>query len=133
MEEVCRVATFALDHNGGLPDARKISLCVRYGIDKSWATEAIKRVCVRRDPLTKEEGRDVGVDMAIAIAAAREKAFRRCYTIADEVCLYVPNEVAVIILPSRCPYLPTTSRKSQMRQLSHKSFPLVKCFSPVCM
>ncbi|KAI4519860.1 hypothetical protein K525DRAFT_150942, partial [Schizophyllum commune Loenen D] len=95
MEEVCRVAAFALDHNGGLPDVRKISLCVRYSIDKSWATEAIKRVCVRRDPLTKEEGRDVGVDMAIAIAAAREKAFRRCYTIADEVCLYVLNEIAV--------------------------------------
>ncbi|KAL1732580.1 hypothetical protein EV714DRAFT_206288 [Schizophyllum commune] len=103
MEEVCRVVTFALDHNGGLPDVRKISLCVRYGIDKSWTFEAIKRVCVRRDPLTKEEGRDVGVDTAIAIAAAREKAIRQCYTIADEVRILILGESAVMILPSRCP------------------------------
>ncbi|KAL1749133.1 hypothetical protein HDZ31DRAFT_28338 [Schizophyllum fasciatum] len=76
MSEVCRVATYALDHNGGLPDIRKISLCVRYDIDKSWALEAIKRVCARPNALSKDEARDVGVDMTASIASIREAAYK---------------------------------------------------------
>ncbi|KAL1693035.1 hypothetical protein GGG16DRAFT_123562 [Schizophyllum commune] len=75
MEEACRVATYALDHNGGLPDVRKVSLCVRYDVDRNWAIEAIKRLCARRVALTREEARDIGLDMAIAIASAREAAY----------------------------------------------------------
>ncbi|KAI5830104.1 hypothetical protein K523DRAFT_363036 [Schizophyllum commune Tattone D] len=76
MEEVCRVATYALDHNGGLPDIRKISLCVRHEVDKSWAFEAIKRVCARQEALTEEEACDMGLKMAINIASAREIAYK---------------------------------------------------------
>ena len=76
MEEVCRVATYALDHNGGLPDVRKISLCVRHEVDKSWAFEAIKRVCARQEALTEEEACDMGLKMAINIASAREIAYK---------------------------------------------------------
>ncbi|KAL1675761.1 hypothetical protein EV122DRAFT_253688 [Schizophyllum commune] len=76
MEEVCRVATYALDHNGGLPDVRKIALCVRHEVDKSWAFEAIKRVCARQEALTEEEACDMGLKMAINIASAREIAYK---------------------------------------------------------
>ena len=76
MEDVCRVATYALDHHGGLPDIRRISLCVRHDVDKSWAVEAIKRVCARRDALTKEEARDIGLDMTASIASVREAAYK---------------------------------------------------------
>ncbi|KAL1720949.1 hypothetical protein EV715DRAFT_196197 [Schizophyllum commune] len=76
MGEVCRVATYALDHNGGLPDVRKVSLCVRHDVDKSWAFEAIKRVCERPDALTKEEARDIGLDMTASIASMREAAYK---------------------------------------------------------
>ncbi|KAL1704465.1 hypothetical protein EV121DRAFT_205728 [Schizophyllum commune] len=76
MEEVCRVATYALDHNGGLPDVRKIALCVRHEVDKSWAFDAIKRVCARQEALTEEEACDMGLKMAINIASAREIAYK---------------------------------------------------------
>ena len=76
MEEVCRVATYALDHNGGLPDIRKISLWVRHEVDKSWPFEAIKRVCARQEALTEEEACDMGLKMAINIASAREIAYK---------------------------------------------------------
>ncbi|KAL1665496.1 hypothetical protein GGF50DRAFT_52544 [Schizophyllum commune] len=75
MEEACRVATYALDHNGGLPDIRKVSLCVRHDVDRNWAIEAIKRLCARQSALTREEARDIGLDMSIAIASAREAAY----------------------------------------------------------
>ncbi|KAI5897534.1 uncharacterized protein SCHCODRAFT_02743911 [Schizophyllum commune H4-8] len=61
---------------GGLPDIRKISLCVRHDVDRSWAVEAIKRVCARRDALTKEEARDIGLDMTASIASVREAAYK---------------------------------------------------------
>ncbi|KAL1726846.1 hypothetical protein EV714DRAFT_286902 [Schizophyllum commune] len=76
MEEVCRVATYALDHNGMLPDIRRISLCVRHSIDKAWALDAIRRVCIREQALNKDEAREVGLDMAMLIASAREAAYK---------------------------------------------------------
>ncbi|KAI4519867.1 hypothetical protein K525DRAFT_271336 [Schizophyllum commune Loenen D] len=79
MEEVCRVATYALDHHGGLSDIRKISLCVRHDVDKTWAVEAIERVCSRQNALTKEEARKVGLDMTASIASVREAAFKASY------------------------------------------------------
>lgn len=79
MDEVCRVAIYALDHNVGLSDIRKISLCVRHDIDKTWTLEAMKNVCLREEPITKEEARDLGVDMTSLIAAARETAFKKVH------------------------------------------------------
>ena len=76
MEEICRVATYALDHNGGLTDIRKVALCVRHDIDKSWAAEALERICVRQHALTKDEAREIGLDMTAAIASAREAAYK---------------------------------------------------------
>ena len=76
MEEICRVATYALDHNGGLTDIRKVALCVRHGVDKSWAAEALERICVRPHALTKDEAREIGLDMTAAIASAREAAYK---------------------------------------------------------
>ena len=79
MAEVCSVATYALDHNGGLPDIRKISLCVRHNIPASWALEAIKRICLRQEALTLAESRAIGLDMTATIASLRETAFRATY------------------------------------------------------
>ncbi|KAI5897542.1 uncharacterized protein SCHCODRAFT_02486793 [Schizophyllum commune H4-8] len=79
MPEVCSVATYALDHNGDLPDIRKISLCVRHNIPASWALEAIKRICLRQGALTVAEARDIGLDMTATIASLREWAFETTY------------------------------------------------------
>lgn len=95
MEEACRVATYALDHNGGLPDIRKVSLCVRHDVDRNWAIEAIKRLCARRVALTREEARDIGLDMAIAIASAREAAYNAS---GGKVSFTVMFDVRLMIL-----------------------------------
>ncbi|KAL1749129.1 hypothetical protein HDZ31DRAFT_28333 [Schizophyllum fasciatum] len=76
MEDVCRVATYALDVNGGLTDTRKISLSVRHSIDPAWAMEAFKRVCIRREPITEAEACDMGPRMTALVTAAREEALR---------------------------------------------------------
>ncbi|KAL1699397.1 hypothetical protein EV121DRAFT_216323 [Schizophyllum commune] len=72
MDEIARVAVYALDRHYNLSDIRKISLCVQYGIDISWAMETIKRVCLRKEPLSKAEARALGLDVAVDIAAARD-------------------------------------------------------------
>ncbi|KAI4519316.1 hypothetical protein K525DRAFT_158848, partial [Schizophyllum commune Loenen D] len=72
MDEIARVAVYALDRHYSLSDIRKISLCVQHGIDISWAMETIKRVCLRKEPLSKAEARALGLDVAVDIAAARD-------------------------------------------------------------
>ena len=72
MDEIARVAVYALDRHYSLSDIRKISLCVQHGIDISWAMDTIKRVCLRKEPLSKAEARALGLDVAVDIAAARD-------------------------------------------------------------
>ena len=77
MDEIARVATYALDYNIGLSDIRKISLTFRRGLDMTWATESIKSVCLRDEPLSRAEACTLELDLAIGIAEAREMLNRR--------------------------------------------------------
>ena len=77
MDEIARVATYALDYNIGLSDIRKISLTFRHGLDMTWATESIKSVCLRDEPLSRAEACTLELDLAIGIAEAREMLNRR--------------------------------------------------------
>lgn len=71
MRQVAIVASHALDRMGVLDDIRKISLCVRHVRDKDWALEELVRTVDRREPLNEQEGNQVGMNMVIAISAAR--------------------------------------------------------------
>ena len=77
MDEIARVATYALDYNIGLSDIRKISLTFRHGLDMTWATESIRSVCLRDAPLSRAEACALGLNLAIGIAEAREMVNRR--------------------------------------------------------
>ena len=52
---------------------------MRHEVDRGWAVEAIKRVCGRQDALTKEEARDIGLDMTASIASVREAVYKATY------------------------------------------------------
>lgn len=76
MEEVCRVATYALAHHGGLSDIRRISLCSQYSIESEWAMDALKSLCLRTDSVTLAEAREIGLEMTTLVGAAREQLIR---------------------------------------------------------
>ncbi|TRM65651.1 hypothetical protein BD626DRAFT_485450 [Schizophyllum amplum] len=85
MEEVCRVATYALDHHGGLLDIRK-----------PWALDALKNVCTRKDAITPAEARDMGLEMTALVSAAREKIILQRFSGATEVVI-VPETTEKIV------------------------------------
>ena len=72
MAQAAKVACYALGRAGVLSDVRKISLCVKHGLGKDWVVEELKRVIVRVNPLTREEGRELGLDTVVILAASRE-------------------------------------------------------------
>ncbi|TRM65053.1 hypothetical protein BD626DRAFT_490743 [Schizophyllum amplum] len=76
MDEVQKVALYALGLDGALSDARKIALCVRYSIDRSWASAAFTRLCTRRAALTAKEITELQPNTLAAICTAREAAIR---------------------------------------------------------
>ena len=76
MRQVAIVASHALDRMGVLDDIRKISLCVKHVRDKEWALEELVRIVDRDQPLSQEEGHQLGVSMTIAIAAARDAIYK---------------------------------------------------------
>ncbi|KAL1720936.1 hypothetical protein EV715DRAFT_288858 [Schizophyllum commune] len=76
MRQVAIVASHALDRMGVLDDIRKISLCVKHVRDKDWALEALIRIVDRDQPLSQEEGLQLGVSMTIVIAAARDSVYK---------------------------------------------------------
>lgn len=76
MKQVAKVACFALGRAGALSDVRKIGLAAKHDLGKNWAVEELKRVIAREAPLTTEEGRELGTDLTIALAASRETQVR---------------------------------------------------------
>uniref|UniRef100_D8PL39 Expressed protein n=2 Tax=Schizophyllum commune (strain H4-8 / FGSC 9210) TaxID=578458 RepID=D8PL39_SCHCM len=73
MEEVARVATYALDRCGVLSDMRKIALCVRHALSREWALEALKNVCSRAQAVSVEEAKGMGAEMTALVAQVRER------------------------------------------------------------
>ena len=70
MDEVAQVATYALDRCGTLSDMRKIALCVRHQIPREWALEALKNVCSRKEVISVEEAKEMGVVMMALVPAS---------------------------------------------------------------
>ncbi|TRM69665.1 hypothetical protein BD626DRAFT_563403 [Schizophyllum amplum] len=97
MEDVCRVATYALDHHGGLTDIRKISLCVRHSVGTTWALQALQNVCVRQDAITPDEARDMGLEMTTLLAAAREQAMRQQFKCSSGAIKIAPEVAQKIV------------------------------------
>jgi hypothetical protein len=55
-----------------IPPIEKISIYQNFHLDRSLLAESFARVTVRPEPLNLEEGRKLGIEMALQIAQARE-------------------------------------------------------------
>lgn len=73
MKEVGKVVLRALPkRGGGMTDARKICLSLRFDIDSNGLLELVKSLCERSEGLSVQEGYEVGAKMVVLIGKARE-------------------------------------------------------------
>ncbi|KAF7320977.1 hypothetical protein HMN09_00184500 [Mycena chlorophos] len=72
---VSDVRDLAIKELGKLPlePVDKISLQQTYTIDKKWAADAFVALCTRAPALEVDEGKKLGIEMTVQVAAAREK------------------------------------------------------------
>ena len=66
MERTAKVACYALDRAGALPDVRKVALCAKHGMGKDWIIEELERIISRPTPLTPGEAAEIGSPIAVA-------------------------------------------------------------------
>ncbi|KAI5897553.1 uncharacterized protein SCHCODRAFT_02609648 [Schizophyllum commune H4-8] len=76
MEDICKVASCALDHHGALSDVRKISLCIRHRIGGAWAQASFASICTRNESLTVQEVDELGATLTVQITKVREGRLR---------------------------------------------------------
>ncbi|KAL1753375.1 hypothetical protein FB107DRAFT_276811 [Schizophyllum commune] len=86
MRQVAIVASHALDRMGALDDIRKISLCAKHVRDQKWVLEELVRTVDRKEPLNLEEGKQLDIEMTIAITAARHSLLESRLPLAAEKC-----------------------------------------------
>ncbi|KAI4519306.1 hypothetical protein K525DRAFT_271848 [Schizophyllum commune Loenen D] len=55
MDDICKVASCALDHHGALSDVRKISLGTKHNIGEAWSQASYASICSRFESLTVQE------------------------------------------------------------------------------
>ncbi|KAI5887085.1 uncharacterized protein SCHCODRAFT_02088345 [Schizophyllum commune H4-8] len=79
MNDVGKMAVYLLCEHSCLGDVRRISLSIKYDLDKTSLLAQLKNVCRRSDGLSVEEGCDVGLVMSLLIARAREALTKRAY------------------------------------------------------
>ena len=76
MDDVCKVAATALDHNGALSAARKVSLGVRFGMGDGWAEKEYESLCLRDESLDLGEINMLGTDLTAKITRTREQRLK---------------------------------------------------------
>ncbi|KAL1720935.1 hypothetical protein EV715DRAFT_288857 [Schizophyllum commune] len=86
MRQVAIVASHALDRMGALDDIRKISLCAKHVRDQKWVLEELVRTVDRKEPLNLAEGKQLDIEMTIAITAARHSLLESRLPLAAEKC-----------------------------------------------
>lgn len=69
------IQDLAIRKLGSLPlkPVEKLCACARYDIDRNWALDALLALCARNDAVSVAEGHQLGLEMSVQIAQAREE------------------------------------------------------------
>ncbi|KAL1723240.1 hypothetical protein EV715DRAFT_191304 [Schizophyllum commune] len=96
MEAVKQTAIYALSRDGiVLPNIRKVSLCVKYALPRTWARPAFQELCERPASLTADEIEELGSTASAALSRAREEYIRE-NIMASEVKLAIVRSFPLV-------------------------------------
>ncbi|KAI5892068.1 uncharacterized protein SCHCODRAFT_02503295 [Schizophyllum commune H4-8] len=77
MEAVKQTAIYALSREGViLSNTRRVSLCIKYALPRTWARAAFQEICERTESLAAGEIEELGPIASAAVSRAREEYIR---------------------------------------------------------
>jgi hypothetical protein len=96
---------------------KKIELCTRSNIDRTWITEAMNALVLRAEPLSVTEAEKVGYSMATSVSERRETAIRRELSKATQDTIWRRNELNAMKAEASALVQEIQAKKADIRKM----------------